>query len=333
MSGSSYGSYSQGPSPYFAPPSSRGMGLTSIYKPPRRGTGIACGILGCLAIVLVFGVGGIGSCYYYTKVHLPGKARKYLDATERAFRSVASVVEKMRIAPEKSGTGQAAFEEMEREAGEACELARQLVVKTGKARKGMPADGSIAEGLDKSLVEYYELAAELGGIYAAAATLRRKTLPVLKEMNDATAQLAAIEVKSIGDATKAFKLCREKEEDFKAHRLEIEKLESNKDTAESRQQVLKLLDGLGDFFRDMGDSFYVLKAGSRKSSADLVKKSQRISKGAQRKFNKVLEEYGGRSSESEAKLNGKLKGKIKDIVDKQKIVENYFKSLKSDYGL
>jgi hypothetical protein len=336
----SYGNHSQGasrsrPLPYYAsPPPPKQPSI--ILRPSRRGRKIACGTLGCLLALLVVVGGGAGSCAFYTKWYLPRKARDYIDATVHDFKTVSGIVDKIgkRIPASFSETMHRRTPmEIERDILEIQDLADNLVKMTAASRKNMPEDSSIAEGLDRSLKEYYDLTGDLAKSVRDLAAFYRKQAAVLKEMDAADRDFKNLKIKTLGEVGEAEERFKKQAESFETQKQAFEAMKLKGEMEESRVQMLKLLEGLVVYMNDTARALKTLRTGARKWSTTLLKKSKADSKKAQEKFRKVLEEYEEKSKVVNGKIRKKYKARTGEIIDKQHLVENYYDSLREKYGL
>ncbi len=335
-----YGDSSQGasrsrPQPYYASPAPPKQ-PSIILRPARRGRKIACGTLGCLLAVLVVVGGGAGSCAFYTRWYLPRKASDYIEATGPGFKAISTAVGKIgkRIPASFNETMHRRTPmEIERDIAEMHDLADGIVKNTADARKGIPEDSSIAEGLDRSLKEYYDLTNDLGKSVRDLTSFYKKQVAVLKEMDAADRDFKNLEIKTLGEVGQAEERFKKKAEAFEEQRKAFEAMKVKGEMEEGRVQMLKLLEGLVEYMEDTAKALKTLRVGARKWSSTLLKKSKADSKKAQEKFGKVLEEFEVQNKTINGKIRTKYKTRINEIIDKQHLVENYYETLKEKYNL
>lgn len=322
------------PQPYYGgPPPAK---QPSIIFKAKRGGKSACAVLGCLALVIVLGGGGLGSCMFYTRLYLPKKAQDYINKTEPSFEKVNGIIKEIDaniLASSDEEKEKRSYKEIEAQVDRACDLAGALLEETAAARKSIPGDSSIAEGLDRSLKEYYNLTGDFGKAYAKLAGFYRETLPIMKGMDDVSRDFTTLQIKSLTDITKASETFKDKAKELETFRYNFEKLEVNNDTREAGEQMVKLIDGLVVYLNETARALKTLKAGAKKWSSRLLTKSKKDSKKAEDNFGKVLEEFEEKNKEINRKIKEKLGAKIGELVDKQLLVENYYNSLKKKYNL
>ncbi|MFH1438258.1 MAG: hypothetical protein ABIJ56_21295 [Pseudomonadota bacterium] len=309
-------------------------------RPPKKGgSKVACGIFGCLALVVVIGGGGIGSCVFYTQWYLPGKAGEYLAGTEGNFNDVAAVVRRLESSFNKAyedtlATGkQKSPLEIELEVKEAYALSEDLLAGLKNATRAMPEDAGIAEELDRSLKEYYDLAQGLGDEAQELIGFQKSAVPILKDMDAVAKDFGALKINSLYDITKASKKFRNKANDFEKLKRDFEKLKVDEDTKETRQQLVYLLDGMVAFLNEMAGALDMMKAGAKRWSMGKVKKAEKDSKDSEAKFKAVLDGFERENRKIDKKIRKKYGGKFNELNSKQNVVDSLFKALKEKHGL
>ena len=280
--------------------------------------------------------GGAGSCAFYTKWYLPRKAQDYIEATSPDFKAVSGIVKKIGIRLPESFSDtmhRRTPQEIEGDIIEIQDLADSLVKMTAVSRKDMPEDSSIAEGLDRSLKEYYDLTGDFGKSVRELTAFYKKQVAVLKEMDAADRDFKNLNIKTLGAVGEAEDRFKKQAESFEAQRKAFETMKLTGEMEESRVQMVKLLEGLAVYMNDTAKALKTLRAGARKWSSTLLKKSKSDSKKAQDRFKKVLEEYEEKNKVINGKIRKKYKGKTGEIIDKQHLVQNYYESLMEKHRL
>jgi hypothetical protein len=333
------GETTSGPQPYYAgPPAPKQPSI--LLKKGHGGRRLGCSIVGCLVAALAVGGGGVGSCAFYTKWYLPQKARQYIEATEPSFRQTSGIVADIRknlqaVFDERKvdGSDRKGADVTVREIEEANALAQKLLEKTSEARKAMPQDSSIAEGLDRSLLEYYDLTEDLAKSYSKLIAFHEATKPVVKSLDTVFAGFDSLQLRTLDDLASTAEDFKKQAEQLEAVKQDLGSRDAPEEAAGIREPMIALADGLAKYLDETARALKTLRAGAKKWSSSLIGKSKKDSKHALEHLRVVLQAYDEGRAAYDRKIKEKYTENIEEIVDKGLLVEKYFASLKEKHGV